>query len=103
MEGWLKYFIWDSSGSGKHSPHYLYVGNMFNGMSDRVLDDELRDYILNYHEQWAMYAESYSFSYEMNVTPPYEVLKEETERLQKKIWHSNKQLAILLSQLDELQ
>lgn len=64
-EGWIRYWICDKSGAGHGKWKYLYMP----GYTD---PSDVKESVLAEHENWAIFADSYSMEVEVNVEPPME-------------------------------
>lgn len=76
---WIKYHICDKSGGGWNIPNYVF------GISKDESNSSIQDIIIEQYEDWAQFAENFSFKCESNITPPVikiqEIIAEKEEQI----------------------
>lgn len=98
MKGWIRYFICDSSGSGYDRPNYLYLE-----WATPAKEDDVRAHILDYHEDWANHAKSYSFRVEFDVMPPADEVRKYLHTCRSKADAYRKLADVLSDQLRQIE
>lgn len=80
--GWVCYYIWDHTGNGYYTPHY--INYQIENLIDLELAD-LKDYIIYDLERWAAHSDRYGLDIFVNVMPPVSVLNSERINLRNTI------------------
>ena len=88
-----RYTICDSSGLGWDTWRY-FTGDFQDDQA------EAREYIIQYLETWAIYAESYSLKIELDVVAPSDYLKKKMEDLIEEVEYKNSLIAVIRNELE---
>jgi hypothetical protein len=97
MTGWIRYRICDKSGGGWNRDKWFYEPWLCE--EGEECPEEVRDHVIHTRENWAIYAESYSFESEVNATPPTEVIEKEIAKRKNKLSAMKETIADLESSL----
>jgi len=93
--GWIRYRIWDKSGSGSKEDHWLFCpAEAEDG------DETVRDYILHIAENWAIHADRYHLDFYRNEVPPQAVIEKQMEALRRQQNYIVSYLAMLNEQYE---
>lgn len=91
MTGWIRYRICDSSGIGWDRHKWLFSPGL-----DQNEPQTIEDLIIHNYEDWARWAQSYSFEFDVGLLPPL-------EKIEEKIESKKRQLGRIYEELETLQ